>query len=35
MLAGGITDDKLVSLDVQKLTQKEEDTLIIDGGTAE
>lgn len=35
MLAGSITDDKLVSLDVQKLTQKEEDTLIIDGGTAE
>lgn len=35
MLAGGITDDKLVSLDVQKLTQKEEDTLIIDGGAAE
>ena len=34
MLAGGITDDKLVSLDVQKLTQKEEDTLIIDGGAA-
>lgn len=35
MLAGGITDDKITSLDVQKLTQKEEDTLIIDGGTAE
>lgn len=35
MLAGGITDDKLVSLDVQKLTQKEEDTLILDGGAAE
>ena len=34
MLAGGITDDKLVSLDVQKLTQKAEDTLIIDGGDA-
>ena len=35
MLAGGITDDKLASLDVQKLTQKEEDTLILDGGAAE
>ena len=35
MLAGGITDDKLVGLDVQKLTQKEEDTLILDGGAAE
>ena len=35
MLAGGITDDKITSLDVQKLTQKEEDRLIIDGGTAE
>ena len=35
MLAGGITDDKLVSLDVQKLTQKEEDTLILDGGDAQ
>ena len=35
MLAGNITDDKITSLDVQKLTQKEEDTLIIDGGTAE
>lgn len=35
MLAGGITDDKLVSLDVQKLTQKAEDTLILDGGAAE
>ena len=34
MLAGGITDDKIASLDVQKLTQKEEDRLIIDGGTA-
>lgn len=34
MLAGNITDDKITSLDVQKLTQKEEDTLIIDGGTA-
>ena len=35
MLAGGITDDKLVSLDIQKLTQKAEDTLTTDGGTAE
>lgn len=35
MLAGGITDDKLVSLDVQKLTQKAEDTLILDGGDAQ
>lgn len=35
MLAGGITDDKLVGLDVQKLTQKEEDTLILDGGAAQ
>lgn len=35
MLAGGITDDKLIGLDVQKLTQKEEDTLILDGGAAE
>ena len=35
MLAGGITDDKLASLDVQKLTQKEEDTLILDGGDAQ
>lgn len=35
MLAGDITDDKITSLDVQKLTQKEEDTLILDGGAAE
>ena len=35
MLAGGITDDKITSLDVQKLTQKEEDTLILDGGAAQ
>ena len=35
MLAGSITDDKITSLDVQKLTQKPEDTLIIDGGAAQ
>jgi hypothetical protein len=35
MLAGGITDDKLVSLDVQKLTQKAGDLLILNGGAAE
>ena len=35
MLAGGITDDKLVGLDVQKLTQKEGDRLILDGGDAQ
>lgn len=35
MLAGSITDDKLVGVNVQKLTQSPEDVLILDGGSAE
>lgn len=35
MLAGSITDDKIVAVNVQKLTQSAEDVFILDGGKAE
>lgn len=35
MLAGSIANEKITSLDVQKLTQSNDDTLILDGGDAQ